>query len=409
MKRQTKKILLIAAVVLAIIVLVAGLIMLLRKDAYGDNYFTRGKAIATVNGAKITRNEFASALGNYYNNIDTYNMYAMYYGYGKYYDTSSESGMKSLKNDILNDLIDNEVYIAMAKDLGITLTSEEQAAVTQSAKDALANLKSQILESAKSSGSQTPETYATSMLANYFSSMGINQSTFLKRSEHSALANSYAEKLQEHFAAERNVTEEELKDIYAEYVKEHYEDAYTEGAYAANTSYVVSGYTDIPYLYIPENFLFVQVIQLSDGDKAQEILTKIKEGEDFETYRASEDNESEAGKAEAFASGMAIAENDSLFDSAVYVLAKDMSVGDVDMVQAVGQDADGNDTTTWYIVKRVEGTTGVVPYEDVKSVIDSTLRSHEENEYYSEQIDAWREKAEIVIDDDAMNAYDPSK
>ena len=109
MKRQTKKIILIAAVALAVIVLVAGLIMLLRKDAFGDNYFTRSNAIATVNGAKITRNEFASSLNNYYSNIDTYNMYAMYYGYGKYYDTTSESGMKSLKNDILNGLIDNEI------------------------------------------------------------------------------------------------------------------------------------------------------------------------------------------------------------------------------------------------------------------------------------------------------------
>ena len=230
MKRQTKKVLLIAVAVLVVIILVAGLIMLLRKDSHGDNYFSRGKAVATVNGAKITRNEFASSLYNYYNNIDTYNMYAMYYGYGKYYDTSSEAGMTSLKNDILNNLIDSEVHIQMAKDLGITLTAEETAAAAQSAKDALANLKSQILDSAKSAGSQTPETYATTMLANYFSSMGINQKTFLKRSEHSALAETCASKLQEHFAAERNVQEEELKDIYAEYAKEHYQDAYTDGA-----------------------------------------------------------------------------------------------------------------------------------------------------------------------------------
>ena len=102
MKRQIKKILLIAAVALAILVLAAGLIMLLRKDSFGDNYFTRNKAIATVNGAKITKNEFAASLSNYYNNIDTYNMYAMYYGYGKYYDVNSETGVRDLKKDILN-------------------------------------------------------------------------------------------------------------------------------------------------------------------------------------------------------------------------------------------------------------------------------------------------------------------
>ena len=85
------------------------------------------------------------------------------------------------------------------------------------------------------------------------------------------------------------------------------------------------------------------------------------------------------------------------------------AIGDVTMIPVAGTDADGKAITTYHIVKRVEGTTGVVPYEEVKDVIDSSLKSHEENEYYSEKVDAWREKAEIVIDDDAVNAYDPSK
>ena len=408
MKRQTKKVLLIAVAVLVVIILVAGLIMLLRKDSHGDNYFSRGKAVATVNGAKITRNEFASSLYNYYNNIDTYNMYAMYYGYGKYYDTSSEAGMTSLKNDILNNLIDSEVHIQMAKDLGITLTAEETAAAAQSAKDALANLKSQILDSAKSAGSQTPETYATTMLANYFSSMGINQKTFLKRSEHSALAETYVSKLQEHFAAERNVQDEELKDIYAEYAKAYYQDAYTDGAYAQNLSYLASEYTNIPYLYIPENFLFVQVIETTDGEKFQDMLTKIQGGEDFTTYMAGEDNASEITKKLEGDEGVAIGENDSPFDAAVYILAKDMNVDDVDSVQSLSKDADGNDVTTYFIVKRVEGTTGLLPYEDVKDVIDGSLKSYAENNYYTEQVDAWREKADIVIDDEAVQAYNPA-
>ena len=54
------------------------------------------------------------------------------------------------------------------------------------------------------------------------------------------------------------------------------------------------------------------------------------------------------------------------------------------------------------------GTTGIVPYEEVKSVIDSTLKSYVENSYYTEKVDAWREKADIVIDDDAVNAFDPA-
>ena len=205
------------------------------------------------------------------------------------------------------------------------------------------------------------------------------------------------------------MTEGELKDIYAEYVQEHYVDGYTDGAYAQMASYVAAGYTDIPYLYIPEDFLFVHVIQLSDAEKAQDILTKIKEGEDFETYRTSEDNESGVGNAADAEKGTAIGENDSPFDAVVYDIAKDMNAGDVELVQAVVKNSEGDEATAYFIVKRVEGTTGVVPYEDVKDAIDSTLKSHEESEYVNEKVEAWREKADIVINEELVQAFDPAK
>jgi hypothetical protein len=406
MKRQTKKIILISAAALAVIVLVAGLVMLLQKDAFGDNYFARNKAVATVNGAKITKNEYTASLSNYYNNIDYYNMYASY-GYGTYYDKSSEADMMKLKNEILNNLIDNEVYIQMAKDLGITLTDEEKTEVAQSAKDDLANLKEQILESAKSSAPQTAESYAVTMLANYFSNLGINQSTYLKRSQHAALAEKYASKIQEYYAAERNVSEEELKDVYAEYVKEYYQDGYTDGAYSQNESYVAAGYTNVPYLYIPEDFIFVRVIQMSDEEKAKETLEKIQAGEDFETFFASDDNENTDGKALAD-KPQAIGAKDSAFDDEIYKQVGVTAIGDVTMIPVEGTDAEGKAVTTYHIVKRVQGNTGVVPYEEVKDVIDSSLRSHLENEYYSAQMDAWREKASIEIDEDVFQSFDPA-
>ena len=178
-------------------------------------------------------------------------------------------------------------------------------------------------------------------------------------------------------------------------------------AFLRSVPYVAQGYTDIPYLYIPDGFIFVRVIQLSDKVKATDILNKIQGGEDFETYFAGDDNENTNGKALGD-KPQAIGENDSAFDAKVYEEASAAAIGDVIMVSVDGTDSDGNATTTWYIVKRVEGTTGVVPYEDVKEKIDSTLKSHEENEYYTEQVDAWREKADIVIDDDIVNAFDPA-
>ena len=38
--------------------------------------------------------------------------------------------------------------------------------------------------------------------------------------------------------------------------------------------------------------------------------------------------------------------------------------------------------------------------------VHGILKSYLENNYYTEQLDAWREKADIVIDEDAVNAFD---
>ena len=92
----------------------------------------------------------------------------------------------------------------------------------------------------------------------------------------------------------------------------------------------------------------------------------------------------------------------------MYTTAKDLNVGDVELATAVTKDSDGNDVTTYYIVKRVEGTTGILPYEEVKSVLDEALKNYVTSNYYSEQLDAWREKADIVINDDIVQAFDPA-
>ena len=407
MNRQAKKIILVSVAVLLVIALCAGLVMLLRKDTFGESALTRNQAVATIEGTKITRNQFDYAVASYYNNISTYNMYAMY-GMGTYYDTSSEEGMLQMKNDILDDLINSEAYILLAKELGITLTAEEEQAAKDAGKEALADLKAQILESAQSSGAANPATYADTMLANYFSNMGINQRTFVERNTHSELAQTYAQKLQEHYAEERNVQDSELEAIYADYVQQYYVDAYTDGAYSQQADYVAQGYSQIPYLYIPEDFLFVRAIEVTDEAAFEDIMGKITAGEDFETFVAAEENTNEAVKSLSADKGQAIGEKDSPFADEVYALLKDMEVGAVDSVKVSSVDSEGNETATWYILKRVEGTTGVVPYAEVKDLVDDVLKNYAQSTYYSEQFDAWKAQAAITKDEAYVAAFDPA-
>lgn len=410
MKNKKKTIRIAVIAVLVIALLVVG-IVLLKTDKFGYNYFQRNKAIASVGELSVTRGEFAQSFNDYYSNLDYYNLYALYYGYGQYFDASTEDGMNELKAYILENLLEQKAYVQMAEEMGIALTEEEEAQCKQDGQDAYDELFEQCVESAKSAGSTTPETYATTTISSYFSNMGLTKSTYIARQTETSRASLLAEKVYAQLQDEKVVTDEELPEIYNDYVQTNYVDGYTDGAYANYEYYRQLGSVETSYLYVPEDFVFIRVIQMTAADVAEDANAKIEEDpSQFETLLKDEEvNEDTFIGTLDETEGYGIGENDSLFDASIYEAAKEMEIGDVKMVtvENTSTDDDGNTTVTpvYYIIKRIEGEpAGIVAYEKVADKMKDTLVSNVKANYASDALESWMEKAGLVKDEAAIAA-----
>lgn len=412
MKNKKKTVLIVVVAVLVVALLAAG-ITLLKKDRFGYNYFQRNQTIASVGDLKVTRGEFAITFNDYCSNISTYNLYALYFGYGNYYDIDTEEGLNDLREDILQGLLEQKAYMQMAEEMGITLTEEEEAECKQDGQDAYDELYEQCIESAKNSGATTPETYATTTIGTYFSNMGLTKSSYIQRQVESSRANLLADKVYAQLKEEQSVTDEELPEIYEKYVQEYYVDGYTDGAYASYESYRQQGQVETSYLYVPENFVFVRMIVLNAADLADEFMAKIAEDPaQFEELLKSEDNLDTFIATLEEADGYGIGENDSLYDASIYEAAKEMEVGSVQMVtvETSSTDDDGNTTVTptYYIIKRIEGEpAGIVAYEKVAEQMKDTLINYVKTNHATERLESWMENAGIYRDDATISALEP--
>ncbi len=408
-KKKIRNIIVICAAVL-VLAIVVGAIVLLRNDTFGLNYFERNKVVATVGDEKVTMGEYAMALTNYYSNIDTYNMYAMYYGYGTYYDVKTEQGVQQLQEDMLSQLVSERVYIVLAEELGLTLTDEEKAECRKSGKDAYTTLEADCLKQAQEAGSDNAATYAKTVLTNYLANTGMTKASYIAMNERSAVSSKLANKLSLHYGDERDVQDSELPEIYEEYAQKYYVDAYYAGAYSAYIGYLKDGSATAPYLYVPDDFIFVRVITVDDLLTARDVEEQLEEGADFEELLNSDSNSDSFIKEHEYE--YAIGANDSVFASDVYTAAAELAVGDYVKVPVTTSSTDSEtgettENTVTYFVKRVEGTTGVLPYDRVEKDVADSLISYAENMYTNEKIEAWKTNA-VWVDTASRDAFNPA-
>lgn len=413
MSENKKKLIRNIIVAVVVIVLLAAAILavvLFKKDAFGLNYFERNSVVATVGDQNVTYGEYVLTVMNYYNNIATYNMYAMYYGYGTYYDVATEAGMADLKQDMLDQLIYQRVYIALSEELGLTLTDEEEKECVQAGKDAFVALEEECRQQAEEAGAADVKAYAKTLMTDYFVNTGSSKNKYIQANAYTARASKFSQKLSLYYGDERGVTEAELPDVYAEYAKTYYEDAYYSGAYAEYIGYMKEGQVNFPYLYVPDSFLFARVITAADKVAAKEIADKLDAGADFEELLQSELNTDEFIKTHEHE--YAIGEQDSVFPAEVYTALAALDVGAYQQVDAetTSTDAETGEESTQtahYFVMRADGQTGTVPYEQVKEQIDESLYTYAETVYVSEKVDAWK-NANTVVDTQKVTAFDPA-
>lgn len=413
---KKKKVVVITVAIVLAIVLVIAAALLLKSDSFGMNKAQRNTPVATVGGTeKVTANEFVVNFTNYYGNIDTYNQYALYYGYGEYHDVSTPEGVETLRREILDELVEQRAYVAMAKESGITLSSDEKSEAEKAGKEAYDTLISNYTEQYAQSGYTDPKSYAVTSVAQYLSDYGIgSKSEFIRRSTESQEASLLASKVVEKLKGESGITAEQAEALYPDWAS-YYKDYYYEGMISAYDEYFAQGQQNIRYLYIPEEgFVFLRVIELNDKDRAEALVAEIgTDAEIFEKYCGNKDAVSEENLNAlmglvAADDSYAISATDSSFDATVYEAVSAMNVGDIQLV-TVTKEAEAAEATeeaaepavTYYIVRRVEGTTGIVPFEKVKDVVSEDVIDEAQGNYATEQVEAWIAKeGNVVIDED---------
>ncbi|MDO4565193.1 MAG: SurA N-terminal domain-containing protein [Clostridia bacterium] len=405
MKKQTKKTILIVTIVVLVVVAAILLIAALQQDQFGFNWFDRQKTIVDVNGTKITFGQYEREVAAYVNNLTMYNYYAQLgLGY-TYYDTTSATAMEQLCLDVLNLTISGELYIQKAEELNLELTEDQQAALDTAAQDAIDSLEESIRSSVDY---ELTDSQVQSELAAYFKSIGCSKTTYMKEVERSQYAGYCGNNLMTYYAEQNDdITEDELLSAYEEIVTTNFQEGYLAGDCAIYEQQYQDGTLGYRYLYIPDGFVFVRVIKVSSEETLNELTARLDAGENFETILMEDVNEDAFIKTMDASEGYAIGpadcfmdnNEDTIFDAAVLLPIGGEEYTTVDIASTTTDD-DGNEVEahTYYIVTRVDGETGMVPFETYRDALEDSIVSYINTNEFAALETEWMSSIERLND-----------
>jgi len=179
-------------------------------------------------------------------------------------------------------------------------------------------------------------------------------------------------------------------------VQENYADAYSTGTYSMQMYMYQVGYSQTPYLYVPEGFLYIDALTYTGAteDDVKSVQKRLDDGDDFETLSQL------AGVTtmhDALKAPYAIGEGDwgyALGSAEAYNLAKELEIGETGsvIVPTTSTDENGTETTsayTLYIIRREEGSMckdgaqfGIVDIDYYDGVRDTVKSAYESNAFH---------------------------
>ena len=332
---------------------------------------------ATVGDQEIT----VTQLENSYKNSLSY---ASAYGY----DTSTEEGVASFRDYLLDNLISSAMKIYQAKLAGITLTEEEIATAKETAQknydDTVASFETQATNAGATNVDAYAKTLFTKALVQNKTTVKKLQADMLEDAQNEALVTKHRTQLLEGI----QMTDEELSAKYAEVLanqKTLFDK--TPSDYFTYESYAQYGYNEPP-VYVPAGFFRVRHILVADEATAKLVKEKIDAGEDFEKLLA-EYGTDPGMQGDTNAAGYLVGEGASFvepFLKAALALAKD---GDVS--EPVQSDYG------WHIIKRVSTEPAhEIPYADVKEGFDLYEQAVYQQQYYTDIVSKWTADSTLV-------------
>ena len=327
-----------------------------------------GRIAASVGGRTITVTELKN---NYDNNLS----YASFYGY----DTSTEEGSLEFLEFILEQQLSTSVQAYQAEKAGVQLTAEEKEEAKAAADSDYDSFVQQFMDYAKQAGSTEPEAYANKIMAESLAKSGQSLSKmkklFLQEQEDSRRIVKYREQL----LADVELSEDDLRKLYEDELATQQEElAEDPSYYFVMENFYNYGYTYMP-LYVPEGFFYVRQILVDDEETANEVLEKIRAGEDFEALLEEYNTDPGMGTRPE---GYVIGEGANFVEEFLNAALALENEGDV---SPVVQSEHG-----YHIIKRMgEVPSGPIDYEDVKDEFDEMAVSNHESDYYNGLVQEW--------------------
>lgn len=381
-KKKLKTILTIGIIALLVI---AGVVtaILLRKDARGFTTAQRNKVIASAGGETLTLGEYVLGLDN------ALNYYSTYYGM-----TYTEDTVKEVQDNIIDQMLTSKIAIKKLDELGLSFTAEELAHIKETAKEQLASLEESIGKQMSSSGNFSNASLQSQINEYFTRQLGMSKSQYLKYVEDQEKAEHAQEKLQEYYHSEtQNYTDEELVSYYHDYVLDTYAEGYTEGTYSMQMYMYMIGYTQTPFLYVPEGFIYVDVASYTASTEEEAIAMQNRFSE--EGFDALAQAAGVTTLHDTLKGPYAIAENEwgyAIGSVEAYNLAKDLEVGKEDSVIVPASTSEEGETPssyTLYMIRREKGTlcedgaeSGVVDIDFYDGVRSTVKDAYESKKFY---------------------------
>ncbi len=344
----------------------------------------------------------------FYNSYQYEELMKYYYGTGTSFDTSTEEGYREFLDYHFDKIINSMLPMYIAKQEGITLNEEEEAALQTKYEAEIDNVyesyASYVDESITDEAAIRAE--EEKLLKEYLRNNGMSLNTYFESIKESLRDSAIGEKYMESLLADITVSDEEAKAFYDEQL------TYYETDYASDPGFFYDDYVsyldygEMHPLIVPEGYDYYKHILIMNPEEGVEkdvdaIIAEIYEKINADTDLTEEDfdaliaeyGEDPGMKSEPYMStGYMISEANAdtfyaAFSEAALALENE---GDVT--------AEAVETTAGkHIIMKcgaVEART--VPYEEVEEDIRELALEKKKLEAQNEYLDQWREEVKIV-------------
>ncbi|ODM25614.1 peptidylprolyl isomerase [Acetivibrio mesophilus] len=410
--KKSKSIILVVSIVVLLIAGLSAATYFLLKSRFGEQGKIGGsggstqlteeqanKVIAEVNGEKILYKEFYSI----------YSQQAAYYGITdeNSQDAETKEILKTIKSDILTQLIQQKIATQKAKEAGYVVTDEKKDEAAKKFDEMIEGIAEQMkLMEGTEGGGKDYMKEAQDYINEQLEAMGLTKDEYLKEYAEYSLVTEYMEDLTKDIV----VNDDDIKAYYDEQLK--FQKDNPEEASYANIQLIEPSNSKVKHVLIslPEEEQQEYQKLASEGKqeeadaylneklevikpKAEEVLNKAKSGEDFDAL-VKEYGEDPGMESEEYKDGYTVTKNSGFiapFEEASLALGQ----GEIsDLVAG---------PYGYHIIKVYEkNAEKAYTLEEKKSEIKEILQSEKKTTFMNEKMGEWEKASNIVRHEDLL-------